>query len=97
MATAMANYASVPEWVDATNGRSVACDHFGHMIALAGASEGVTTATVGITALRAHRAIAFVQMLRAETQSPKGKDLCVLPRLESCGGTCALGRMSVPL
>ena len=85
---------TVSEWADATNGRSVAYDHLGQQLVLAGGDEGVYLAKIDLTALRAHRASAFGQALLPRMRAPA---LCDLPRGKDFQGNGALGRMSVPL
>ena len=96
MAVTMTNYADVPQWRDATNGRSIAFDHLGHPLAVAAGDEGVYLARIDVTALRAHRQSLFARAL-VDAAAVLRPGLCDLPRRPEFGGEGALGRMSVPL
>lgn len=93
LAVAMTNYADVPDWHDATNGRSVAYDYLGNPLVLAGGDEGIYTAKVNLAALRAYRATAFGAGLLAGVQQ-LNPELCDFPRRTEFSGYGALGRMS---
>jgi predicted amidohydrolase len=93
---AMTNYADVPQWRDATNGRSVAYDHLGNTLVVAQGEEDMYLARVDVAALRAHRATPFASALVGSANVPRA-ELCDLPRRPEFGGAGALGRMSVPL
>lgn len=93
IAVAMTNYASTPKWHDANNGRSVAYDHLGNQIVLAGSNEGMHLAKIDVAALRKHKASTYGAAL---TKAAKARhpQLCDFPRREEYQGVGALGRLN---